>query len=865
MKKYRQQKEFIVLLICWFALVTSLLAYWMHVTHAQTHQVKMSEQQVEQSLQQTAHALSLQTETMMSKLEYVAGQLSHLWLTQDRSRFRQEALSVQARLPAGTLSNISVVNTKGQLVFSGINLKDESQFSFHDRDHFQVHFQTPRRPASLFVSQPNVGRITGKWSVFLTYPIDRGDERIGVIILSVPTAYLSSALASIYSDQRDSAFIVRNDGQYIAHSNRAETAMGRAVPETRQFLREPALGSGYYLAIASTDGIERYYAWRRVTGFPLVVAVGVSKEKALQAIVAAQQDSFRRNLVGTLVILLLAALLSRYWFNWITRKQELRVANERLNVTLNSAHDGTWSHNYRTQKTEWSESLYRLLGMDTHSQFAKSNWEVLVHPDDIGPFKAALEQFSTQTSQRVFSHELRLTPITGSTVWVAARAGVVEQELSGLPRRLAGTLTDISERVLSSQLRYALLEQSVASIILVNPQREVLYANARALDIFGQGGGHDSTTAFAHLNQSNFDALSRNYEKLRQVGQTQFEYPLRDKSGAVRWFSIHGVLKDSHDPGGDVIWTLFDITDRHEADEALLIERKRLDVLIERFPGGVLMEDDENRVVMMNPVAFDWLGLSGHPEEYIGMNHQELLNCLDDPLAAWLPLPPPGEKRQSGTTFEVETTTGQTLEIKQIEIRDENMSLGHVWLIFDISQRKQKERDLTDLASTDALTGLPNRRSFMARLDEALALPRTQPHFGTYVMIADIDFFKRVNDTYGHPVGDVVLRGLADLMRSQLRETDCCARLGGEEFSILLTDLSETDALQQAERIRSWVEQHPIATPAGDIAITISIGVAAAWKRNADEVQEAADKALYLAKNQGRNRVELWVKNGSTV
>src|SRR5690606_24283261 len=99
-------------------------------------------------------------------------------------------------------------------------------------------------------------------------------------------------------------------------------------------------------------------------------------------------------------------------------------------------------------------------------------------------------------------------------------------------------------------------------------------------------------------NRASFDALTHNYETLRAEGTTQFEYPMKDKTGAVRWFSIHGVLKDVHDPAGDVVWTLFDITDRHEAGEALRIERKRLDVLLERFPGGVLMEDDENRVVM---------------------------------------------------------------------------------------------------------------------------------------------------------------------------------------------------------------------------------------------------------------------------
>src|SRR5690606_2637309 len=137
------------------------------------------------------------------------------------------------------------------------------------------------------------------------------------------------------------------------------------------------------------------------------------------------------------------------------------------------------------------------------------------------------------------------------------------------------------------------------------------YANARAIDVFGAGSQQQISTAFVHLDQSRYQAVTPYYEELRQTGSTQFEYPMKDKTGATRWFSIHGVLKDMQEPDGDVIWTLFDVTDRHEAGEALLIERKRLDVLLERFPGGVLMEDDENRVVMLNPVAFDCWASAG--------------------------------------------------------------------------------------------------------------------------------------------------------------------------------------------------------------------------------------------------------------
>src|SRR5690606_37352558 len=102
----------------------------------------------------------------------------------------------------------------------------------HDRDYFRAFFQPPLRPASLFISQPGIGRILGHWSVFLSYPIEQDGKRVGILILTVPTSHLSAALASIYPDEQDSAFIILADGRYIAHSKRPDAVMGSAVPRS---------------------------------------------------------------------------------------------------------------------------------------------------------------------------------------------------------------------------------------------------------------------------------------------------------------------------------------------------------------------------------------------------------------------------------------------------------------------------------------------------------------------------------------------------------------------------------------------------------------------------------------------------------
>ena len=165
-----------------------------------------------------------------------------------------------------------------------------------------------------------------------------------------------------------------------------------------------------------------------------------------------------------------------------------------------------------------------------------------------------------------------------------------------------------------------------------------------------------------------------------------------------------------------------------------------------------------------------------------------------------------------------------------------------------------------EIATTDALTGLHNRRWLDGRLQEEVQ--RSQ-RFGKSlsVLMLDIDHFKRINDQYGHPAGDVVLRNLADVITSQLREVDLAARYGGEEFVVLLPETEDDAAKHGAERIRLAVANTPFALLGGrEIDVTVCIGVACYPNSagSAEELIARADQALYLAKQSGRNRVVLY-------
>jgi len=164
---------------------------------------------------------------------------------------------------------------------------------------------------------------------------------------------------------------------------------------------------------------------------------------------------------------------------------------------------------------------------------------------------------------------------------------------------------------------------------------------------------------------------------------------------------------------------------------------------------------------------------------------------------------------------------------------------------------------LAEQIGTDALTGCLNRRALEARLKSEWRLAKRRPSQIALAAV-DLDHFKQINDTRGHPVGDVVLQQLAGIMKSTARDTDAVARFGGDEFVVLLTDTGWQGALTFAERLRRRVDDFTFGPPGMPMTITISVGVALARGTDPispEELLKEADRSLYKAKQQGRNRV----------
>jgi diguanylate cyclase (GGDEF)-like protein len=182
--------------------------------------------------------------------------------------------------------------------------------------------------------------------------------------------------------------------------------------------------------------------------------------------------------------------------------------------------------------------------------------------------------------------------------------------------------------------------------------------------------------------------------------------------------------------------------------------------------------------------------------------------------------------------------------------------MGPIGFILMIKERT--DREVMHLAMTDSLTQIPNRRALIDQAERALA------HRGGHsvaVLMVDVDYFKRINDNYGHPVGDEVLRKVAALLAKRLRRNDILGRYGGEEFCVVAPETDIEGAQILAEALRQLIASTVIATECGELTVTISVGYSCCMSNGEKELSEMlteADIALYAAKQAGRNRVSLF-------
>jgi len=303
---------------------------------------------------------------------------------------------------------------------------------------------------------------------------------------------------------------------------------------------------------------------------------------------------------------------------------------------------------------------------------------------------------------------------------------------------------------------------------------------------------------------------------------------------------------------------------RHAFADALQLEKDRAQITLQSIGDGVITTDVSGAIAYMNPAAealTHWKA-----EQAAGLPLAALFNLLDESAQA-----------EGSTLIErilsghlsggsehsklIQRLDGSTVSVTLVgaPIRNAGKVSGAVLVLHDMTQERQYIANLSWQATHDALTGLANRREFEYRLDQALQNLTRQP--GRHaLMFLDLDQFKLVNDTCGHAAGDELLRHICALLQSGLREGDTLARLGGDEFGILLENCGPDAAEKVAEGLRQTVQNLHFVWKGRPFVTTVSIGLVHVAHNPAtlEASLRAADMACYMAKEKGRNRVQVY-------
>ena len=291
--------------------------------------------------------------------------------------------------------------------------------------------------------------------------------------------------------------------------------------------------------------------------------------------------------------------------------------------------------------------------------------------------------------------------------------------------------------------------------------------------------------------------------------------------------------------------------------EFIKSNRNILDLILDLVPIPLFVKDRAGRYIDCNKAFMEFL--SFRREELIGKTVYEIWGkeeadvffAQDNDLFV-----------QGGLQiYETQITSSKGIRShvqfhKQVFTDPSGTTAGFLGAIFDLTAQKQLEKALAQLAITDELTGLPNRRDGMAKLEELhkASEKKSSPYC---IAMVDIDNFKQLNDRYGHAVGDNVLNEFASFAQKSLRESDVCFRYGGEEFVILLPDTELEEGFIVVERLRSVWENISLGLASFQpVHSTVSIGLVQSNEvgSSVEQLLQLSDQALYAAKNSGRNR-----------
>jgi diguanylate cyclase (GGDEF)-like protein len=351
-------------------------------------------------------------------------------------------------------------------------------------------------------------------------------------------------------------------------------------------------------------------------------------------------------------------------------------------------------------------------------------------------------------------------------------------------------------------------------------------------------------------------------------GQCDFscrEIRLIKPDGSSNWFE--GRTVRLCDDAGRLIaleGLMTDVAARKQIEQELASSHVLLTAAIENSPDAIFVVDQHGQITTLNRHFIDMWNIPG--KLITAQDHTAMLKCaaslVKDKSEFLHRIHALYANKNASGQDELETLDGRTIERHTAPLHDvQRQYLGRIWFFRDITKRKMAEQTIIELARIDSLTGLPNRAAFMERL--RLGFARSKQGAKPFaVLYLDLDHFKDVNDTLGHPAGDALLKVVADRLKVCIHETDMVARFGGDEFAVLQEDVNnQTDSEVLAAKICLSVAA-PLAIDGNQIHSGVSVGIVPYQSNIADPeaMMSKADLALYRAKSEGRDRFRFHIR-----
>jgi diguanylate cyclase (GGDEF)-like protein/PAS domain S-box-containing protein len=406
------------------------------------------------------------------------------------------------------------------------------------------------------------------------------------------------------------------------------------------------------------------------------------------------------------------------------------------------------------------------------------------------------------------------------------------------------------------------IEQLGEAIAIMRPGEgvetppSIVHANAGFVQLFGFGLEElvGRTTEVLFGPRTDVDRLMWLRGRIAQREPARVVVMLYAKDGSPLWTEISSAPFREPEAAGYQLATYRDVTSRKQFEDALASEKRKLQTTLASIADAVLTVLADGRVEFVNAAAQRMLGIELVDAYGVGVGDVlRLSDAEGEPIDLTGGEGRDAVRRGSG---HLRTNAGATLDVAYVASRIEGDDGGTVVVLRDVTAETRATRKLSFEASHDPLTGLQNRRAFAERLEAAMTGARERGEHHA-VGFLDLDRFKVVNDRFGHAVGDRLLREIGEVMGRVVRGGDVLARIGGDEFALLLANCRIGDARRVAEKLRGAVDAYRIEHHGEELSVGVSVGLAAieAATPSVSHALAEADAACYQAKAAGRNAI----------